>query len=888
MLNYLKKITSLKNMRAAKPEGQIATLLMLAMVVVLIFVLITVNLGKLSITSTRVSNAADAAALQLGSKMASYSHSMGESLKLEPGETEKCKRGGLLGVVVAAIKAVIEVVMIIASGGTLTPLVVLMIMADAAMAGALTMGIATGSWSGALRGAIQGAIVGGAIAGGFMAFAGVPAAGASYTTSALIAGSIGAAIGAASTIYTAAARDAAASEAMADNIRQITDEYAQAREDIFYAALSQTVDDPHKVKDIYDLNGNGDTDDLVPAFENWYFERLRTLHGTNFQDPIRDFRDNVLKLFKNSALGFLDQIARQEVECNSCGSSEGPLIELFRGVERCSDLSFWDPGPSRNALYCASCNPPAGTGWYIDNCASCDPPTGWDSVDYTHVEYEDFIDTITGILNSDIRDLDANRDWINLLYSETRSLETDEESEAGKTDLYGRLGIILYGGSPPGTTGKPVIGMQTWVPTLKERANSLPKCQLVYGNYNQETNVPLAPPCNDHYDPTSDAPQFYPCPWQKESNPRTGPNFPNPPCQVGPFHKQAIIEQLTTISTFVNGLERLILTEENLASLAFCNAGDSLYGSPTVTINITSIALSGSQKNPCSEAAVPEATITYNFNYTVSWTCQHPYPCNCPCTGTPPNQICPGPICYSTCYSYYSPPPLTGSRTRTKPLPGVTDVVSIPSTNESTFLTWVSEMSAMVAGLTTTPKTPFATIDNDTANEFTEPLQTLTNQVPMITSTRDAIRQFAGNMKDFEANPVNVRLPNGGGDVTYPWKVPDKDEGPYEYSVKVETGPFIFPKLTTKKTGNWLLNKTCTKVENGCANTGGCTYSNSNHNDIYYVRITREEPANIPLKPGGVTLGKWNPFSGSSNKITITKTSRPYYDANSVGIARKD
>ena len=156
MLRYLEKITSLKNLSRARPSGQIATLLMLVMVGVLVMIMVTVNLGKVSNTATSLSNAADSAALYLASQLATKSTQLYQGLG---NETEKCHKGGFMAMFLAIIIAIIIVVVCIMFPAILPAMFTVVNAAGATVASTMTLMVA-----GALGGAVGGAL-GGAIAG---------------------------------------------------------------------------------------------------------------------------------------------------------------------------------------------------------------------------------------------------------------------------------------------------------------------------------------------------------------------------------------------------------------------------------------------------------------------------------------------------------------------------------------------------------------------------------------------------------------------------------------------------------------------------------------------------------------------------------------------------
>ena len=134
-------MASLQRRRIGR-RGQIATLLLLVIIGVLAFVLTTANMGQMSVQATRMANAADSSALLLGSQLASHSRFLWESL----GRTEKkCKKGGLLALVLAIVFAVAALVI----APYLTP------MATTTIGGVTIASGSAGVAAGAIGGALE-------------------------------------------------------------------------------------------------------------------------------------------------------------------------------------------------------------------------------------------------------------------------------------------------------------------------------------------------------------------------------------------------------------------------------------------------------------------------------------------------------------------------------------------------------------------------------------------------------------------------------------------------------------------------------------------------------------------------------------------------------------
>jgi|GEM_PF-4589074 len=72
-----------QNMKAKSPQGQVATLFIVLIALVFIFMAITINIGKIANKKTSLDNAVDAAALSIGSSVASQTFALGEQVKCE-------------------------------------------------------------------------------------------------------------------------------------------------------------------------------------------------------------------------------------------------------------------------------------------------------------------------------------------------------------------------------------------------------------------------------------------------------------------------------------------------------------------------------------------------------------------------------------------------------------------------------------------------------------------------------------------------------------------------------------------------------------------------------------------------------------------------------------
>ena len=317
-MRHLNRLISLTH-PARRPSGQIATFLLLAMVGVLILALATANLGTTSVAATKAANTADAAALEMGSELATRANRLINTKGLD-GRTERCQRSGMLGVVLAVVLAIAIVVaqqyellpalIAVIPGATVTTVAAVNAALWGAMAGAvggaIGGGIAQGSATGAVLGGLQGAAIGAAIGYGVGAglYAGPGAAGGGLTAgSPALLGSSAPAAGIYATGAAAAAQAAplatpvlatSTSGAIAggtlatgatvynptveeqrreanfnrevEGLRARPGERDQLRNAILHRLFSRTVDDPNEVED-------PQTHAKRPAFDVWWEER---------------------------------------------------------------------------------------------------------------------------------------------------------------------------------------------------------------------------------------------------------------------------------------------------------------------------------------------------------------------------------------------------------------------------------------------------------------------------------------------------------------------------------------------------------------------------------------------------------------------------------------
>ncbi len=373
-----RRLMSFSNLNKPQPaSGQVATLLMLVMVVLLVFVMATVNLGQVSVTSTNVANAADAAALNLGSQLATKAYILRTALKSgakggkyadehsgSPRGPRRCQKGGFLGVILAIVFAVIAItVPAVAAmyGGTgiLGPAVA------GALGGAIGNTVIYGNLQGALVGAVQGFAIGASVAYGFQA-AGTTAHGAASelqfltgsapSTFSAAGAAKGVAIAASMAMGGHAIEEQIKENAMAAAAKGLTGlpEYTRIQQSVIFDALSRTVEDPTTVLDtgirntavsdptdpLYwtvppDLNGHGSTTDKVPKLLVWWEQHLQALHKQELiaktppevekflNGPMTKFRNNLEDTYACGGL-----LGREPIE-----GTKGTAMKNFREMD---------------------------------------------------------------------------------------------------------------------------------------------------------------------------------------------------------------------------------------------------------------------------------------------------------------------------------------------------------------------------------------------------------------------------------------------------------------------------------------------------------------------------------------------------------------------------
>lgn len=331
MIRGMKRSISFRNLlKAGNSRGQIATLLIMLTVVLLIFVMVTMNIGETSLMSTRIANAADAATLSLASQLSTKSRQFAEGLKHSDAQhtshTEACVATGAAAIICAIVLVIVAIVILICSwGGGAPASAKLIVLAVAILAGAVGGAVGgaiagTGAWQGAAQGAAVGAALGACYVGagmpGMTMEAAMPAGASTIGTGTGYVGLEGeliaapimvpvtsvswglmlrGALGLAAVDYNQKVQDKMAEKQIDFFIKMMgnMNEKDRMRESAFMTALSQIVDDPNMSADTIDTNFNGNTAELVSNFQIWVFKRL-DYFGTLVGDcitPINGFFD---------------------------------------------------------------------------------------------------------------------------------------------------------------------------------------------------------------------------------------------------------------------------------------------------------------------------------------------------------------------------------------------------------------------------------------------------------------------------------------------------------------------------------------------------------------------------------------------------------------------
>jgi len=490
-------LNNLKNNKSIL--SQTATLLIVIITIILVFALIVANIGNLSVQTTVIDNAADAASLYLASQLATQSYQLSKSLEESCGDSKACcVKTGLASSVLAIVFALVAVVAVVVIPGAIGGIVGLLGISGpyAGMAVTTIVGATAGMMGGAiggaiagtgvLQGAIQGMMIGAAIGssiggslyggaglGNLLGLSGNPVTavedvgvvllpGAHFGLGPVIlttptAGALGAAISVtlniASRLYSSMVKDQMTKEAMDAIVKAMSKLKPQRRmrESTFFQALTNIVDDPNKVPDETDSDGDGDTTELVPNFQvcwdkrvKWFInfekpdlsaarEEIKKFLGRGYGpsvSPVKKFLKETrqfVKLIKKQKKPAHPYFGRQEVE-----GFDGTGTAFLRTLEGFGyDVRFWEPGPSKDVLNAWKKN------WYGlrcgMNCQPSNPPSGYDELDYLIDELKDFNFFMKRLRQAKMRELIYGwRLWVGWFYQEDKAnigLSSDDQTE---------------------------------------------------------------------------------------------------------------------------------------------------------------------------------------------------------------------------------------------------------------------------------------------------------------------------------------------------------------------------------------------------------------------------------------------------------------------------
>lgn len=439
MNHLMRHLISLQHLTKAKSKsGQIATLLLLSLVIMLIFVMVTVNLGNVAVDATKIANAADSAVLQLASNLSTKARMLYEGLG---NRYEKCQKTGYLALAAAVVAAIIVTV---ASHGAASPYAVAFV---AAVAGGIGGAIAGTGWA---QGAVTGAAVGFSIgslgasfaadveAGGSgIAGAGTElnCAGATFTFTVpvvvLTPAAAFAAAGLAATVYNASVQDKIPSTLLSQLQKDLSklEEKDRFRESAFYTALTQVVDDPNVHADTDDINANTNTTEFISRFAWWWHSRLTQFAKVRneqvaplneFLTEMRDFRDFAYQAYagkgyaeKIHSSGYLeradykwsvdDEGSEVVVTGADIGVVDGLIVGLLRSLHAFNfdttmkDGSLiWKPGPAPKDVYT----------WADEECGSVEegsgkcspPPSSFDYLDLIADDLREMVGFMNGVV----------------------------------------------------------------------------------------------------------------------------------------------------------------------------------------------------------------------------------------------------------------------------------------------------------------------------------------------------------------------------------------------------------------------------------------------------------------------------------------------------------
>lgn len=520
----LARMVSIERLRMGSrgKRGQIAMLLMLTLIGILVFAVAIANLGVSATMASTVANAADAAALQLGSDLASKSHGLNESLKTVKGKYEAgpppktCVKKAGFGLTILAVVAAAAAAYFL--GPLVAPLLAPTLTGTAAtiVAGALVgaaaggitgasfgAGTGTGALSGGLQGAQVGAMTGAAIGAGGEGFGTWQDFLPMFENPEFVASTAGMAAGGTASFginlysdFEETRQQAAAVRATAVDLSGL-DEPEQFRERAMLEAFRRTVDDPNTREDTCDADIDGDTDEDMSRFQHFWCERTKALKAaqaevaTRVTALLKEFRDLLASFALTTQTFNLEQLARRDIE-----GADGRVVELARLLEHHEErlettndqdvpVAFWDDGPTAQAL----------AAWLNDPNEDVPPPEGYDSLDHAVALLQGFAHAVdgdgigaalqegSGLAGSASQALgggdgegDGGGGWLEL--TSAQLFGTRHFWATPSIEFYGEILTSLLDGEPPAEPGDPpFLGLRQWREELVDvRDHRVPPC----------------------------------------------------------------------------------------------------------------------------------------------------------------------------------------------------------------------------------------------------------------------------------------------------------------------------------------------------------------------------------------------------------------------------
>jgi hypothetical protein len=465
MKGFLQRLTYLRQFNRAKGvKGQVTTLMMLLLVVMLVFVMATFEIGDTSIRATKMVNAADQAALGLASNLATRARMMAEALPCDDPGLNCCEKKNFW----------VYVFPIIASFGLAGPI------------GPLEA-VLIGNW---LDGNPQGYDT--ALVNAFRILVNIVICVVGvlimivYGPVGWVVGGLIVAVGVYGIYQTAFGYN----NALQDTIDEIAKTFGDLADDrqrwkgmAEFTVLNALVDNQKMSRDLEDVNANGDTAELIPDFSYWWARRLRALASNEASKAVsakrliqlmEGHRNRIRCAYEGSAWcasnegqldpteivpGYTARVAVPVFQSsdyawtvNDDGENEavdtingapiidGRIVRLMRAMYGIGSsagsylaLPIWEPGPSAadmNNYAAMDCCPEGST--RTDCSPACPTPAGYDWFD----DLTNGLREITALVDEVVNMASADTSWpmwISFFYNPIDLLDQDT--------VYGQLGM---------------------------------------------------------------------------------------------------------------------------------------------------------------------------------------------------------------------------------------------------------------------------------------------------------------------------------------------------------------------------------------------------------------------------------------------------------------